>query len=187
MILWNLSRTALLIVICSVPLLAQDQQTIYKNEIGILKAISAREMNSEERARMAPDFIGATHIVRLRFEVTSKYSVSVWAPYCAEPEGYLLLRRYGKVRYTAGIGSDDPSQSPGFKALDSKLGSCWLLMRPGSAYEWETISDPDVDGEEARSIFIKTQKDGEPLEIISPWYNVLKLEEPTKIHQNSKE
>jgi hypothetical protein len=155
-------------------LLAQECQAWSSSPFGIIKIISARKMSDEEsRTRRIKDYIRATYIVRLRFEATANHGVFVYAPNCAEPGGYLLERKAGKVRWLASIGNTDPSKSPGFKAYEDELGSCWLLMRPGSAYEWEKASEPLFDKENARSIFVKGERDSEPIELISPWYSTL--------------
>ncbi len=145
-----------------------------ENPLGTLKVISVRKMTDTEYARRVTDNIGATHLVRFRFEAPSDRNVFLYAPYCGKPSGYVLERSAGKVRWLAANPGADSSKSPGFKQLESDAGSCWLLMTAGSAYEWEEEAEPRAPTEEARSIFVRGGRDQEPVELISAWYTVSK-------------
>jgi len=131
-------------------------------------------MSDAEYANRVKDYIGATHLVRLRFEAPSDRNVFLYAPYCGKPSGYVLERTAGSVKWLAANPGADSSKSPGFKQLEGGTGSCWLLMTSGSAYEWEEETEPRAPIEEARSIFVKGGRDQEPVELISAWYIVSK-------------
>jgi len=146
--------------------------------LGVLKVISVRKMTSEEYARRVSDYMGATHVVRLRFEAPTNRSVFLYAPYCGKPAGYVLERNEGKVRWLAANPGEDSSKSPGFRRLEGETGSCWLLMTAGAAYEWEEETEPRAPVEEARSVFLTGSKGQEPTELISPWYTVSKDSQP---------
>jgi hypothetical protein len=128
-------------------------------------------MNEAEYSRRIKDNIGATFVVRLRFEAPTDRSVFVYAPYCGKPMGYTLERKTGRVRWLGASPNEDASKSPGFKKIELQTGSCWLLMTQTAAYEWETEIEPVAGVEEAKSVFVKIDKNGEPLELVSPWYN----------------
>lgn len=143
-----------------------------QKSLGILRVISVRKMTGDEYARRVVDNIGATHLVRFRFEAPRDRNVFLYAPYCGIPTGYVLERSAGKVAWLAAIRGEDPSKSPGFKRLEIQTGSCWLLMTAGAAYEWEEETVPRAPIEEARSVFVKGAKNQEPEELISAWYTV---------------
>jgi hypothetical protein len=145
-----------------------------ENLLGVVKVLSVRKMTGKEYAKRVSDYIGATHVVRLRFEAPIDKNVFLYAPYCGKPSGYVLERSAGKVTWLAALRGENPSKSPGFKRLEAETSSCWLLMMAGAAYEWETETEPRAPTEEARSIFVKAGKDQEPVELISAWYTVSK-------------
>ncbi len=143
-----------------------------ENLLGVVKVVSVRKMTADEYAKRVTDYIGATHVVRLRFEAPGDRNVFLYAPYCGKPSGYVLERSAGKVTWLAVVRGEDRSKSPGFKRLEVETGSCWLLMTAGAAYEWEEETEPRAPTEEARSVFVKGSKDQEPVELISGWYTV---------------
>ena len=134
-----------------------------------LRAIKVLKLSDGEQSKRSPDYLGATHLVRLRFEAPDAGSVYVYAPYCGQPVGYTIERVGGHVSW---VGSSPAAKSPGFRAVKIETGSCWLLMTPRSAYEWEVETEARGDTEEARSIFIKYGTQGKPEELISEWYIV---------------
>lgn len=150
-----------------------------ENLLGVVKVVSVRKMTDGEYAKRVSDYIGATHVVRLRFEAPGDRNVFLYAPYCGKPSGYVLERSAGKVTWLAAVRGEDPSRSPGFKPLEVQTGSCWLLMTVGAAYEWEEETEPRAPTEEARSVFLKGGKDQEPVEVISAWYTVSKGSQAT--------
>lgn len=175
--LHNSMRGALLLVFVWAVALPSWPQFANSNRdslLGVLKVISVRKMTDEEYTKRVSDYVGATHIVRLRFEAPKDRIVWLYAPYCGKPSGYVLERSEGKIRWLAAVRGEDPSKSPGFKQLEAETGSCWLLMTEGAAYEWETETEPRAPIEEARSVFVKGGKNQEPQELISAWYIVSK-------------
>lgn len=152
----------------------QPADSSVNSSLGNLKVISVRKMTADEYARRIKDYIGATHVVRLRFEAPTDRNVFLYAPYCGKPAGYVLEQTAGKVRWLAANPGEDPSKSPGFKRVEVEVGSCWLLMTAGAAYEWEVETEPRAPTEEARSIFVRETKTQQPVEVISAWYTVTK-------------
>jgi hypothetical protein len=140
--------------------------------LGVLKIVSARKMTPGEYQERVRDFIGATYLVRLRFEAPQHSNVYLYAPYCGKPLGYVLERSGGRVTWLAAPQGQDASQSPGFKQLDVHIGSCWLLMTADAAYEWEEETEPTAPKEQAQSVFVKRGRGDRPTEIISNWYAV---------------
>ncbi len=144
---------------------------IFAQDAGTLSVISKRPLNSDERRARVPDYFGETVAVTLRYESPYKSGVYLYEPKANAPAGYLVIRKRDVVLWKAMDSAVESTSSPGFKALESKLGPGWIYLPPHSALEWEFLTNSRVENEEiAKTVFVRKGKTKPPIELRSAWY-----------------
>jgi hypothetical protein len=172
-----LGATLLILWALILPPVIWGQAGIEKGDgsLGVLKILSIRKITEEEAPRLVKDFLGATHVVRLRFDAPRDKHVYLYATFCGGPDGYVLMRKAGEIWW---VTIPKASKSPGFKKQEIKEAACWLRMEARSSIEWEIVTQSLAPIEEARSVFVKSREKDDPVELISPWYTVSEDSKP---------
>ena len=167
-----LFAAGIMLLIPQRPLGLGDEDPVPDKQTGaVLRILSVRKMTPKEYSRRVQDDIGADYSLRLRLEAPVNTSVYVFAPDCGQPLVSVLERQAGKLRWLTASPREDQSKSPGFERKTAGFPPCWIRLSPAAAYEWaEEVTQTSADTEEARSVYVKSGRNGKPVELISGWF-----------------